>query len=332
MRKSKDSDDSGISTPFNLKKSVSVTPELNWEVESTDEVFEIKEQIGKGGYGSVYKAELKSSGFTIAVKKVFDDQNAKVTIKKEVDILKKCNNPFIVNYFGCVLAKGEGKKDAKGMFHYPDETKQPVWILMDFCAGGSLRDYLDNTKKNLTEPQIAAVLAGVLQGLTYLHANSIIHRDLKCGNILLTENGSIKIADFGISTQLSAAATGKAQTLIGSTYWMAPEILAENYNNRIDLWSLGITAIEMAEGEPPNFSLKPFQLMLKLPTAESPKLKNSQNFSKEFVDFLSLCLQKDPKKRPEAKQLVQHPFILKNTNNIANVLQQLAKEAKQRKV
>jgi len=220
--------------------------------------------------------------------------------------------------------------EEKGGFKYPDEGKEPLWILMDLCAGGSIKDITDTTGKPMTEEQVACVLIGVIQGLIYLHSAHIIHRDLKAGNILIAEDGSVKLADFGISTQLSATITGNAKTMVGTTYWMAPEIMSEKYDNKIDIWSLGITAIEMAELHPPNWNLKPFQLMLKLPKDPPPTLKEPAKFSKEFNDFLAKCLIKDPAKRPNATNLLQHPFIAsqlaKGVPAISAVLQELAKK------
>jgi len=224
-----------------------------------------------------------------------------------VDILKKCNNPNVVTYFGCVKASSSADKSPS---RPPVDSKPPLWILMDYCAGGSIRDYMDRSKKNLTEEQVGSVLTQTILGLSYLHSIGIIHRDLKSGNLLLTEGGVVKVADFGISTQLSATITGNAKTMIGTTYWMAPEIMDESYSYKIDIWSLGITAIEMVEGEPPNWNLKPFQLMIKLPKDPPPKLKDGSKFSKEFVDFITNCLQKDPTKRPDTKKLTQLSFIL----------------------
>lgn len=305
-------DGSGISGPYDVSKKVSVGLDLNWDGNPED-IFTLHKQIGRGAYGTVYKAEFKSSGFPIAIKKVIEDKNTRDTIKKEVDLLKKCKHLYIVNYFGSVLGKDVtiNDKDAKGGFIYPDTETKAIYILMDYCGGGSVRDYLD-VKGVLNEKQIACLLVGVIQGLSYLHSQNMIHRDLKAANILMSEDGTVKIADFGISTQLNATVTGNPKTMIGTTYWMAPEILSEIYDFKIDIWSLGITVIEMAELNPPRWDMKPFQLMLKLPTSPSPTLKNPEKFSKEFVDFVTACLLKEPKSRPDAKTLLQSPYILKH--------------------
>jgi len=216
-----------------------------------------------------------------------------------------------VNYFGCLQGKPKVEQTKSGSeFKYPDEGKEPIWILMDYCAGGSVKDITDATGIPLTEEQVGAVLIGVIQGLIYLHSQKIIHRDLKAGNILLGEDGSVKIADFGISTLITATKTGNAKTMVGTTYWMAPEVMSENYDSKIDIWSLAITAIEMAEMHPPNWNMKPFQLMLKLPKDPPPTLKEPAKFSKEFNNFIMVCLNKDPNKRPGAADLVKHQFII----------------------
>jgi len=307
-------DGSGISSPYDIQKTVSMGIDLNWSADSPEDIFTVQGQLGRGAYGTVFKAVFKSSGFPLAVKRVVEEKNIQSTIQKEVDILRKLNHPYIVNYFGCLFGNQSLKKEKAptkavtlDKFQYPDEDKA-LWILMDFCSGGSIRDHLDG-KGTLNENQLAAVLIGVLQGLVYLHSQKIIHRDLKAANILINDDGKVKIADFGISTQLTATVANNPKTMIGTTYWMAPEILTEHYDSKIDIWSLGITAIEMMERDPPNFNLKPFQLMLKLPTAPPPTFKNPTKVSALLKEFVASCLQKDVTKRPDAKQLLSSPFI-----------------------
>jgi len=334
-----------------------VKPIDDWQKEKsleinnkTKELLTPKEVLGRGAYGQVYLAELKSSGFKVAAKLVHDDDQAKDTIKKEVDILKRCNSPFIVNYFGCVIpipapaqsppadGKKDTKKDAKGKKTTSNNNSEismganGVWILMDYCGGGSIRDYMDATSKVLNEYETSCVLIGVIQGIAYLHSQRIIHRDLKAANILLTEDGQVKIADFGISTQLSATITGNAKTMIGTTYWMAPEVVAESYTHKIDMWSMAITGIEMAENHPPWWDMKPFQVILKLPKENPPTLRSPSSFSKEFNSFLDVCLKKDPQQRPNADLLLQSPFILnalgQGTQTRTDTLARLARDRK----
>jgi serine/threonine protein kinase len=302
---------------------------------------------------------------------VQDETSAQNTIKKEVDILKKINNPFVVNYYGCAIGKmtppsssnspspssspsstsqpstketkpsflssitnltlkDKGKKSKSFSAIQEDTGPQPLWILMDYCSGGSIRDYMDTTGKTLTEQETSCILVGVLQGLAYLHSQNIIHRDLKAANILINQDGQVKIADFGISTQLNATITGNAKTMVGTTYWMAPEILEEKYTYKIDLWSVGITTIEMLENHPPHWDIKPFQLILKLPKEPSPTFKQPEKFSSQANNFIKECLIKNPIKRPDSKMLIQHPFILetinKGTQYMSDVVIKMVKE------
>jgi serine/threonine protein kinase len=303
--------DSGISVPYNVIRTAHVTPNFNWEIKNPLEIFIFEKEIGKGAYGSVFKAIFKETQYPVAAKKIqFEKQQAADDVRKEIDILKTCNHPNIVNYYGCMVSNI--KIEDKSGFLLPEENENSLWILMDYCAAGSIKDFIQKTKNPLNEIQAAYVLSQSLQGLQYLHSLKIIHRDLKCANILLTEDGVAKIADFGISTKLDGATSAKAKTLIGTPYWMAPEVMSESYNHKADIWSLGITAIEMVEGEPPNYDLKPFQIMIKLPNDPPPTLKSPQNFSENFNDFISQCLQKIPEKRPSAQTLLKHPFILSN--------------------
>eukprot|EP01119_Soliformovum_irregulare_P017122 TRINITY_DN5036_c0_g1_i1.p1 TRINITY_DN5036_c0_g1~~TRINITY_DN5036_c0_g1_i1.p1 ORF type:complete len:341 (+),score=108.89 TRINITY_DN5036_c0_g1_i1:25-1047(+) len=304
----KKADESGIGTPYNVRQDVHVSQNLNWEVDDAKSIFVLKQQIGKGAYGSVYRGEFTSGG-VVAAKKIHDTKESQGIIKKEVDILRKCKSPYIVNYFGCLHGEPKVEEKEKG-FKYPDEGKDAFWILMDYCGGGSVRDHIDATKSPLKEEEVGAICIGVLQGLKYLHSQKIIHRDLKAGNVLLTDDGQVKIADFGISTQLNGTLTGNPKTMIGTTYWMAPEIFSEQYDEKIDMWSLGCTLIEMAEMYPPNWDLKPFQVMLKLPTAPSPHFKDASKFSEKCGQFLTKVLEKDPRKRPSAVELLSDPWIM----------------------
>jgi len=315
MRKSND-----ISSPYNFQKNIHLTKDLSWNVEF-DKFLKLDKQLGKGAYGAVWRVTFKDSGFEMAAKAIhLEDKSVAPDIQKEIDILKKCHHPNIVNYFGCVTGKPKSEK----AFSYPDDGKgSDLWILMDYCAGGSIKDLIRKSGKNLSEDQVGAVLIGALKGIHYLHGSTIkiIHRDLKAANILITQQGEIKIADFGVSFELENKT--KAKTLIGTPYWMAPEVLNESYNDKIDIWSLGITAIEMFEGEPPNWDLKPFQLILKLPIDPPPTLRRPKAASKEFNDFITQCLQKNPNARPGTNELMKNPFILKYFGKDSEILNSL---------
>eukprot|EP01083_Nonionella_stella_P289569 985378_1 len=180
---------------------------------------------------------------------------------------------------------------------------------MEYCIAGSIGDIIKITKHTLSESEIAIIAKHILSGLKYLHKNNIIHRDIKCGNILLSDSGQCKLADFGVSAQL-AQTISRRNTVIGSPYWMAPEVLKQNnYNQKADIWSMGISIIEMADGRPPLSNLHPLRALLQIPSNPSPQITNINNKSQSIHSFLSLCLEKNPHKRLNANELLKHSFI-----------------------
>lgn len=206
-------------------------------------------------------------------------------------MLKDCDCNHVVRYFGSYL------KD------------DHVWIVIEYCGGGSLRDLTQKGKFPLRENEICYILSGMLIGLIHIHERSIIHRDIKANNVLLTSSGLVKLADFGISTY-SPDGCMRHHTAVGTPYWMAPEVIQEScYNSLADIWSLGITAIELAEGQPPLFSIPPSKVVTLITTRPSPELASDGKWSPDFVDFVRCCLVKDPKSRPSALALSQHPFV-----------------------
>ncbi len=219
-----------------------------------------------------------------------DDDECK-ELQKEINILKTCHSPYIVAY------KGSFMKDGK------------IWIVMEYCGVGSISDLMAICDTTLTEAQIAAVMKQSIEGLRYLHANKKIHRDIKSGNILLTHAGECKLADFGVSAELSST-LAKRVTMIGTPYFMAPEVLeSSKYDAKADIWSIAITAYELAVGQPPLADIHPMRAIFLIPTGPAPTLPNPENYSPEFNDFLRVCLQKDPSKRPSADELLKHPFL-----------------------
>jgi len=184
---------------------------------------------------------------------------------------------------------------------------------MDYCAVGSIKDLINLTLEPLDEHLIVEVCVGVLNGLAYLHAQKIIHLDIKAANLLVTQDGTVKLGDFGVSAQLRTESSSmRATDLIGSPLYMAPEVIKlEKYNTKADIWSLGITLIELAEGRPPNNDISNIHELLKLPLRPPAKLKNSSSFSPEFNDIIALCLVKDFANRSSAQDLLLHPFIQK---------------------
>ena len=256
--------------------------------------FDLIELVGQGNYGRVYKAMHKKTGKIYSAKIAYIEKTNEVeSFKKEINILSQCNNQYIVHYFASYI-KGH-----------------QIWIILEFCDGGSLYELIRILPRNLNEEEIASLVSMILKGLIFLHENKKIHRDIKTENILLTHEGIAKLADFGVSTQLMHSFSKKI-TKIGTPFYMSPEVILQNkYDYKCDIWSLGITTIEMAEGEPPFAKVKGYWVLKKIITHPPKGLKNKEKWSKEFNDFVEKCLIYDPEKRPSAKELLQHPFILK---------------------
>ena len=268
--------------------------------EDPNNYFEILAQLGQGSYGSVFKALDRRDNKIVAIKVIEVDNEDLTEIKKELRFLQGCKSEYIVSYKGC--------------FRHDNK----LWVVMEYCESGSILDLMDICHiTSLKEAQIAAIMKMALHGLAYLHSSKKIHRDIKAGNLLLTLKGECKLADFGVSAELTPH-TLKRKTIIGTPYWMAPEIFQfSEYDTKVDVWSLGITAYEMAMGEPPLAKLIQTQAMFRIVQDPAPKLPEGKMpdgtvWSSEFRDFLRLCLQKNPIQRPTALHLLQtHPFITK---------------------
>jgi len=262
------------------------------------EIFQVLAKLGEGSYGSVYKAIDKRDGQIVAIKVLqTDSEDDTAELQKEVNILKECHSSHIVAY------KGTYEKDGN------------IWIAMEYCGAGSICDLMAICEKTLLEDQIAIIMRMSLQGLQYLHSQKIIHRDIKSGNILLNHEGDCKLADFGVSAELTNT-MNKRKTVIGTPYWMAPEVLqSAEYDGKADIWSLGITAIELAVGEPPHSDIHPMRAIFLIPQSDPPTLPEPSKWSAEFHDFLKVCLVKNPSERPSAEFLLSnHPFITKSKN------------------
>eukprot|EP00698_Gefionella_okellyi_P000233 TRINITY_DN10198_c0_g1_i1.p1 TRINITY_DN10198_c0_g1~~TRINITY_DN10198_c0_g1_i1.p1 ORF type:complete len:450 (-),score=114.11 TRINITY_DN10198_c0_g1_i1:102-1451(-) len=274
--------------------------------EDPTRLFELFELLGKGSFGSVYKARRIATGATVAVKLLpMDDDESIEDVRKEISILKDCNHPNVVKYFGCYV------KDDK------------LWIAMEYCGGGSLSGACAALEGGLSEQHIAAIMREALKGLAYLHEHHKIHRDIKGANILLTETGEVKLADFGVSAQL-ANTMARRNTLVGTPFWMAPEVIQEKtYDGRADIWSLGITCIEAAEGLPPLSHIHPLRVLFMIPRDAPPTLTDQTLWSANFNSFVKDALQKDPRARPAAAVLLQHKFVSAAPSNalIADLVQ-----------
>ncbi|KAK5866336.1 hypothetical protein PBY51_020536 [Eleginops maclovinus] len=265
--------------------------------ENPEEVWDIIGELGDGAFGKVFKAQNKQTGI-LAAAKVIDTKTEEELedYMVEIDILASCDHPNIVKLLDAFYFDGK------------------LWILIEFCGGGAVDAVMLELERPLTEPQIRVVCRQTLEALVYLHDNKIIHRDLKAGNILLTLDGDVKLADFGVSAK-NTKTLQRRDSFIGTPYWMAPEVVMcetskdRPYDYKADIWSLGVTLIELAQIEPPNHEMNPMRVLLKIAKADPPTLMQPSRWSPEFSDFLKRCLDKHVDNRWTPTQLLQHPFV-----------------------
>ncbi|KAM9728900.1 serine/threonine-protein kinase 10 [Menidia menidia] len=296
-----------------IKKKVKQYEHVHRDVNPND-IWEIVGELGDGAFGKVYKARNKETDILAAAKVI--ETKCEEELEDyivEIDILAKCDHRYIV-------------KLLDAFYH---ENK--LWIMIEFCPGGAMDANMLELDRGLTEPQIKVVCRQMLEALVYLHSIKIIHRDLKAGNILLMLDGDIKLADFGVSAK-NTKTLQRRDSFIGTPYWMAPEVVMcetmkdAPYDYKADIWSLGITLIELAQIEPPHHELNPMRVLLKIAKSEPPSLDAPHKWSKDFKDFLRKALDKNPETRPTAAQLLEHPFVRSVTSN--RPLIELVAEAK----
>jgi len=278
--------------------------------EDPNVIFKDQKKVGEGAAGEVFLARDSRSGEEVAIKKMpVNNQNMKLLVT-EIGIMKSSTHPNIVHYFDSFL------------------VQEHIWVVMEYMGGGCLTEVLEQFENgvHMTEEMIANICSNTLKGLHYIHNLHRIHRDIKSDNILLGSNGEVKLADFGYAAQLTLEKQ-KRNTIVGTPYWMAPELIrGQNYDQKVDIWSLGIMCMEMAEGEPPYMEFPPLRALFLITTKGIPDLKKPQDWSNDFRDFVARCLNKDTGMRPDAAELLKHPFLKKISP--PNEITRIVKEAK----
>ncbi|KAK1932049.1 Serine/threonine-protein kinase dst1 [Phytophthora citrophthora] len=269
---------------------------LGLEEVDPEDVFELQRKEGAGAFGRVFRACYKNNRTRLAALKVIPvaleagERGEDIeSVRREIQFLRECDHPNVVAFHGA---------------YYKDGA---LWVAMEHCAGGSVGDV--RRVRELTEREISVIMRGALRGLAYLHSRRKIHRDVKGGNILLTDSGQVKIADFGVSAQLRDTLSRRG-SFVGTPYWMSPELIQDSdYDFKADIWSLGITAIELADQKPPLFDEHPMRVLIQIPRNPPPQVAHPEKWSAAFLDFLRFCLRKDPAERPTAVECMQHEFI-----------------------
>ncbi|CCH45422.1 Ribosomal protein S6 kinase alpha-3 [Wickerhamomyces ciferrii] len=271
------------------------------------ELYDVLECVGRGNFGDVYKANEKKTSKVVAIKVVnLEETDDEIDVLvQEISFLSQLRSDHITNYYQAYV------KDVN------------MWIVMEYCGGGSCADLL-KCHRSLSEDVVGFVIKETLKGLEYLHSERKIHRDIKAANILLTSDGQVKLADFGVSGQITATQVRK-DTFVGTPFWMAPEIITRKrgYDEKVDIWSLGITAIELLKGTPPHSHEEPMKILFEIPKNPPPVLTGSR-YSDGLKEFIRFCLLKNPSKRPSASLLLKTRFIrqVRRYQNLVPLIQE----------
>eukprot|EP00730_Choanoeca_flexa_P004962 TRINITY_DN11849_c0_g1_i1.p1 TRINITY_DN11849_c0_g1~~TRINITY_DN11849_c0_g1_i1.p1 ORF type:complete len:295 (+),score=78.31 TRINITY_DN11849_c0_g1_i1:148-1032(+) len=274
----------------------SATKLKNVKSENPITYWQIQGDLGSGTYGKVHLVRQRQTGQTAAAKiATIEDKASLADFATEIEILTSCRHGNITNFMD-------------GYYNNND-----LWIIIELCDGGSLSDVVQKTSAGVTEEAAAIITGQMLYALDFLHLKHVIHRDINCSNTLVTAHGTVKLADFGVSA-LNKNANQTRSTFVGSPHWMAPEVVAcekdasQTYNQSADLWSLGITLMELVQRQPPYHDLHPIKVLFKIRSADPPTLDADRGFSAAMTQFLAKCLVKDPRARATASQLSKHPF------------------------
>jgi len=269
-------------------------------------------KLDSGSQGEVYKATRKSDGLDVALKKIFIKNEKKEipALENEISMMYTSRHKNVVSFYSA---------------HRNDDT---LWIAMELMGGGKLTDLVDAQELQLSEEQIGYIMMNTIEGLSYLHSMGRIHRDIKSDNILLNAKGEVKLGDFGFCAALSEGEGQKRKTVVGTPYWMAPEVIrGEPYDYKADVWSCGILALELFDGEPPLMDLPPMRALYVVVTQPAPKLKHQDKWGKSAKHFVESMLQKDAGQRPNMRDLIQHPFLKKSTTS-GSFLNKMLREIK----
>ncbi|EKE41214.1 protein kinase, putative [Entamoeba nuttalli P19] len=274
-----------------------------------DEIYENLEKIGEGGVGDVFRATRKVDGCEVALKRMRITKKSKRAIVTEVTILNQYRHENVVTYIECYL------------------INEMLWLVMEYMDGGCLTDIIDRHKEvPLTEHFISFISTETLKALTYLHSFHCVHRDIKSDNLLLKKDGSIKLSDFGYAAQLTKQKSNRT-SIVGTPYWMAPELIrSQRYDEKVDIWSLGIMCMEMADGNPPYMDYPPMRALFLITTKGIPPLKDKEKWSTLFNTFVSDCLVLNPQLRKTSFEMIKHPFLETKVNKseMADLIQKVA--------